>query len=120
MAKIFVFGSNEAGRHGKGAALFARQHHGAIYGQGYGHQGDSFAIPTKDRKIKTLPLATIYEYVCRFLDYAKAHPELEFQVTAIGTGLAGYSHEQIAPFFRGAPANCELPVAWKAICAAQP
>ena len=29
---VFVFGSNLAGRHGKGAGLFARQHRGAIYG----------------------------------------------------------------------------------------
>ena len=53
---IFVFGSNLAGRHGKGAALYAKKHHGAIYGQGYGLQGRSFAIPTKDYNLKTLPL----------------------------------------------------------------
>lgn len=29
-SQIFVFGSNLAGRHGKGAALYAYQHHGAI------------------------------------------------------------------------------------------
>ena len=46
MTKIFVFGSNLAGRHGKGAALFARQKHGAIHGQGVGLQGTSYAIPT--------------------------------------------------------------------------
>jgi hypothetical protein len=34
METVFVFGSNLAGRHGKGAALHAREHHGAIYGQG--------------------------------------------------------------------------------------
>lgn len=36
--EIFVFGSNLAGRHGKGAALWAREHRGAIYGQGEGLQ----------------------------------------------------------------------------------
>ena len=30
--EIFVFGSNEAGRHGKGAAKFAMQKFGAVYG----------------------------------------------------------------------------------------
>src|SRR5262249_41455073 len=35
-AEIFVFGSNEAGRHGKGAALHARKHYGAKYGVGFG------------------------------------------------------------------------------------
>jgi hypothetical protein len=44
---VFVFGSNLAGRHGKGAALWARQHRGAIYGQGIGLQGNSYAIPSK-------------------------------------------------------------------------
>ena len=34
--EIFVFGSNEAGRHGKGAALYAKQHYGAEYGVGNG------------------------------------------------------------------------------------
>ena len=50
---IFVFGSNLAGRHGAGAALCALREHGAIYGQGVGLQGNSYAIPTKDSKFKT-------------------------------------------------------------------
>ena len=45
--RIFVFGSNLAGRHGKGAAKFAKDYHGAIYGRGVGLQGTSYAIPTK-------------------------------------------------------------------------
>jgi len=115
MSKIFVFGSNLAGRHGKGAALYAKENHGAIYGQGIGLQGNSYAIPTKDHKIKTLPLAIIAGYVIQFIEFAKAHPELEFQVTAIGTGLAGYSHQQIAPLFRGYPDNCQMPDEWRAL-----
>lgn len=67
---IFVFGSNLAGRHGKGAALFARRNHGAIYGQGVGRQGNSYAIPTKDAKLRTLPLVTIHEHVGDFIVYA--------------------------------------------------
>lgn len=107
--KIFVFGSNLAGRHGKGAALHARLHHGAVYGQGEGLQGASYGIPTKDGRIKTLPLERIQEAVTRFQAFAHAHPELTFEVTAVGCGLAGYSPEQIAPFFAESPANCELP-----------
>jgi hypothetical protein len=41
---ILVFAFNLLGRHGKGAALWALQHRGAIYGQGVGPQGDSYAI----------------------------------------------------------------------------
>ncbi|HTU17552.1 MAG TPA: hypothetical protein VMG10_05765 [Gemmataceae bacterium] len=98
---IFVFGSNLAGRHGKGAALYARQHHGAIYGQGVGLQGSSYAIPTKDEHIRTLPLERIAEYVEEFKALARAYPDLTFQVTAIGCGLAGYKPHQIAPMFAG-------------------
>lgn len=110
---IFVFGSNLAGRHGKGAALHARQNFGAQYGVGYGRTGNAFAIPTKDAKLRVLPLDSIRGSVAMFLVYAKDHPDLEFKVTAIGTGLAGYKHEQIAPMFKGAPKNCQLPDEWK-------
>lgn len=110
---IFVFGSNLAGRHGAGAALFARNNHGALYGQGIGRQGNSYAIPTKDHRINTLPLETILGYVNGFLRYASSHPELDFQVTRIGCGLAGYTDSQIAPMFANAPYNCYLPEGWR-------
>lgn len=110
---VFVFGSNLAGRHGRGAALHARQHFGAVYGQGVGRQGNSYAIPTKDYGIKTLPLDRIRPYVADFLEYARRHPSLTFQVTRIGCGLAGYTDEEIAPMFSGAPNNCILPDGWR-------
>jgi hypothetical protein len=59
-----------------------------------------------------LPLDRISEYVDEFLVYAAQNPDLKFQVTAIGTGLAGYSHEEIAPMFDGAPNNYNLPSEW--------
>lgn len=110
---IFVFGSNLAGRHGAGAAKFARTFCGAIYGQGMGFQGKSFAIPTKDEMLKTLPLGAIESFVRQFLHFATQNPHLTFYVTPIGTGLAGYQHHQIAPMFRDAPANCVLPNQWQ-------
>ena len=109
MKPIFVFGSNLAGRHGKGAALYARTHHGALYGQGEGLQGHSYAIPTKDHKLRPLPLPEIERHVRTFLAFAEAHPELEFQVTAIGCGLAGYKPEQIAPMFKLYTSNVHPP-----------
>lgn len=107
--EIFVFGSNLAGRHGAGAAKFARLYHGAKYGQGVGLQGNSYAIPTKDENIQTLPLECISQYVMQFLYFADANPDLEFCVTPIGCGLAGYTPEQIAPMFRHSPNNVKLP-----------
>lgn len=112
---IFVFGSNLAGRHGAGAALYARQHHGAIYGQGVGRQGSAYAIPTKDEHLLALPVFAIAAHVLNFLDYARAHPELTFNVTRIGCGLAGYTDSEIAPLFANAPANCQLPEGWRAL-----
>lgn len=107
--EIFVFGSNEAGIHGAGAAKFAVKHHGAKYGQGVGLQGNSYAIPTKDHNIQTLPLDRIKEYVDKFISFAGICPNMVFRVTAIGCGLAGYTPEQIAPMFAHAPVNCILP-----------
>ena len=114
MAKsIFVFGSNEAGIHGAGAALFAYNKRGARYGMGYGHSGDSFAIPTKNEDIQTLPLDMINAYVCGFLAYATGKRKLKFMVTRIGCGLAGYSDKDIAPMFVGAPLNCIFDEKWR-------
>jgi hypothetical protein len=116
---VFVFGSNLAGRHGKGAALWARQHRGAIYGQGVGPQGAAYAIPTKDRQLRVLPLATIRGHVHDFLGHARRRADLRFEVTPIGCGLAGYRPDQIAPMFADAPANVILPDAFRAVLVAR-
>jgi hypothetical protein len=109
---LFVFGSNLAGRHGRGAAKDALNKYGAIYGMGQGMQGDSYAIPTKDHNIQTLPLEQIANFVETFKRFTLMHPDLTFYVTAIGTGLAGYQHHEIAPMFKGVQ-NCWLPLAWR-------
>ena len=109
---IFVFGSNQAGIHGAGAARVALEVHGAMWGIGSGHVGNSYAIPTKDHRIQTLPLSVIQQYVASFLKYAYEHPNLEFQVTRIGCGLAGYKDADIAPFFAAATPNCWFDKAW--------
>lgn len=110
---IFVFGSNLAGRHGAGAAKFARDTHGAVTGQGEGLQGQSYAIPTKTAGLTTLPLGMIHIHVRRFVTFATEHAHMRFNVTAIGCGLAGYQPHQIAPMFRDAPENCNLPTGWR-------
>lgn len=114
MDPIFVFGSNLAGRHGAGAARFALQWRGAVAGQGEGPYGDSYALPTKDAELRPLPLARVRHHIEDFLTYAELHPELKFQVTRVGCGLAGFKDEQIAPLFFDAPDNCYLPGIWEA------
>lgn len=113
MNTIFVFGSNLAGRHGKGAALHALKNYGAVYGRGIGRQGNSYAIPTKDAFLRTLSLKEIERYVRDFNAYAAQNPGLKFLVTRIGCGLAGYKDADIAPLFRFAPPNCQLPEGWR-------
>ena len=110
---IFVFGSNLAGRHGAGAALYAAKYHGAIRGIGLGIQGNSYGIPTKGETLHTLPLNQIKRYVGYFMQYADNHRSQEFQVTCIGCGLAGLKHEDIAPMFVTAPNNCLFDTLWK-------
>lgn len=111
--RVFVFGSNLAGRHGAGSALEAVRNHGAIRGLGEGIQGNSYAIPTKDWSMATLPLSDISISVWQFLFYARSHPSVQFDVVKIGCGLAGYKPYQIIPMFANAPSNVHLPKGWR-------
>mgnify|MGYP003524645524 FL=1 len=97
--EIFVFGSNESGIHGAGAALLAKNKFGAIQGKGFGLHGQSFAIPTKDINIRTLSLDEIQTYVYAFKGVVLSRPDLHFIITKIGCGLAGYTDNDIAPLF---------------------
>ena len=95
--EVFVFGSNLAGMHGGGAAATAYRCFGAVWGQGVGLQGKSYAIPTMQGGVKT-----VKPYVDEFIDFAKCHPELRFLVTKIGCGIAGFREAEIAPLFAAA------------------
>lgn len=111
--KIFVFGSNLAGIHGAGAAKFARMHLGAKLGIGKGFTGDCFAIPTKGATLKTLTLNEIKTYIKFFKEVVHLNYELQFYVTKIGCGLAGYKDSEIAPLFKGSSSNCSFHIDWK-------
>ena len=74
---------------------------GAKYGQGFGIQGRTFAIPTMTGQFQQLSLEKIEDYIQRFIEYATQHPELKFYVTEIGCGLAKFDVKDIAPFFWG-------------------
>lgn len=100
--EIFVYGSNEAGIPGAGAARLAFDEFGTVPGQGFGMMGQSFAIPTKDWEIQVLPLSVIKHYIDRFTAFANRPLSRgwKFLVTRIGCGLAGYTAEEIAPLFK--------------------
>lgn len=110
--EIFAFGSNLAGRHGKGAAKDALRF-GAIYGKGMGLHGQTWAIATKGRNLEILPLSFIEIQVRHFLDYATFDDQLTFLVTPIGCGLAGYKPSEIAPMFKNSPSNVVLPACFQ-------
>ena len=109
--QIFVFGSNESGIHGAGAAKLALDKFGAVYGQGVGLQGNSYALPTKDFKIETLSILDIRVYVDQLFEFAYTNPTLQFLITEVGCGLAGYKADDIAPLFNKfiVLTNCTLP-----------
>src|ERR1700739_60106 len=113
---VFVFGSNERGIHGGGAAKAAHVKHGAVMNIGFGHQGNSFAIPTCSKPTgqpgHEISVDALRYYIDCFLLYAVKHPELTFQVTAIGCGLAGWKSEDVAPMFALAPDNCYFDTEW--------
>ncbi len=119
---IFVFGSNEAGRHGKGSAYYAAEKCGAIEGIGFGLQGQSFGIPTRNKHIKTLAIVQIKYFVDHFITFAKRNPQYTFHVVEIGCTNAGYEPKDIAPLFKDAidQENVYLPKRfWEVLTPAQ-
>lgn len=107
--EVFVFGSNKYGWHDGGAARDAFQKFGAVWGEGHGHHGQSYAIDTMSG------FPTLAAEVDTFLDYARQHPHLRFRVTPIGTGVAGHSVDRIAPLFANRPDNVVLPPEFQAV-----
>jgi len=110
--EVFVFGSNIHGMHGGGAAAVAYRNFGAVWGQGVGLQGQSYAIPTMEGGVDY-----VAGYVNDFITFAKEHPDLFFWVTKIGCGIAGFTEEEIAPLFKDAAdlENVALPEEFREI-----
>jgi hypothetical protein len=104
---VFVFGSNLAGRHGRGAAREAHRKWNAEYGVGEGLTGSAYAIPTVNGKMKPRSLDDIEDSYRRFVQMAKTKPLTIFMLTPFGTGLAGYSKREIQDIIRrvGLPKN---------------
>lgn len=107
---IFVFGSNPEGRHGLGAAKVAIEKFGAIYGQGEGLQGNSYALPTKDLRLsdnQSLQPSKIVENIKRLYECARENPDKDFKIAYRNTeskSLNGYTGiEMIAMFIYSGP-----------------
>ena len=103
--QVFIFGSNICGYHEGGAARKAFDDFGAIYGKGTGIQGQSYAIPTLDEHFNKLGLSIIKHYLEDLDDYARTHPGLEFLLTNVGCGIAGFSSEEMESIMPIFPSN---------------
>lgn len=111
---IFVFGSNLSGWHGAGAAKVAKESFGAKIGIGVGFCGQSYAVPTKNYVVDTMPIEEIKPFIRQFVHVTNSQPDLRFFVTRIGCGLAGFTDDQIAPLFKECNTwNCSMPEPWK-------
>ena len=107
--EFFVFGSNIQGEHVGGAALFAVNNFKAVNGQGFGIQGNAYAIPTCirlwDNKCNryTKPFDNVNQikpFVDAFISDAKRFHYSTFFVTKIGCGIAGFKVSEVAELFR--------------------
>jgi hypothetical protein len=115
---IWVFGSDESGKHRKGAAKVAHVSFGAKYGIGMGITGKAYAIPVSDKHLKALPFTQIELNINVFLDFAKKNPEPNFYIAHNGFDF-DESHNTIANLFALVPSNCSLPEAWRPNVAAK-
>lgn len=102
--QVFVFGSNTNGYHNGGAAKQAVEW-GAIYGIGVGRQGQTYAIPTLGSDFTKLPLETITYHLLKLVCDASQEPQTEFLLTKIGTGIAGFTEEEIESIMPTLPSN---------------
>lgn len=107
--QVFVFGSNPEGKHGKGAAKAAVDNFGAVYGQGEGIQGQSYALPTKDLRVKennslkSISPEVITSSIKKLYEIANQNPIKEFLVSDYsGTNLNGYTGQEMADMFNAA------------------
>jgi hypothetical protein len=121
---IMVFGSNVEGRHGKGAALFAKKNFGARYGIGEGLTGNAYALPTKDLRVKennslrSISKEKIIESIKKLYDTAEQHPDKQFKVAYRNTeteSLNGYTGIEMIEMFKAAgniPSNIVFSKEW--------
>jgi hypothetical protein len=121
---VFVFGSNPEGRHGAGTAKIAKDKFGAIYGQGEGLQGNSYALPTKDlrvkenKSLKSISPEQIVENIKKLYEVATQNPDKQFKVAYRNTtdkSLNGYTGLEMIEMFNNAgqiPSNIVFSKEW--------
>jgi hypothetical protein len=76
-----------------------------VWGEGTGHFGQSYALPTLDRQMEKLPLAFIEKQIESLVVYALNHLDLTFYLTPVGTGIAGFTLDEIESIIPQLPVN---------------
>lgn len=84
---IFVFESDEFGKHISGNAKTALNIFGAEYGFGYGLKGRSYALPTKDMFGDSLMRSEIEFYVDQLIKIAKTKKRKIFYISEFENNL---------------------------------
>lgn len=107
--EIQFFGSHELGKHCSGYAQIALHKFGAVFGQGEGHQGHSYGIPTIDKNGQALSIEVIKDYVKKFKQYAEKNKATIFYMTKVGCGYANHKIKDIAPLFKDTSDNVIFP-----------
>lgn len=98
-SQVFVFGSNLKGVHGAGAAKAAATNWGAQRGVGRGMTGRSYALPTKKRPSRDTRQLSMEELTQEFAELHRTvldNPDKNFMLSPVGTGLGGYTRDEIA------------------------
>ena len=113
--QIFIFGSNLNGEHLGGAAKQAYEHFGAEWGVGEGLTGLSYAFPTLDKYMKPLNDFDFLIQISKLIKCCNIFSNLEFLLTKVGCGIAGFKEEDVKYKFSGfkLPSNLVLPGDWK-------
>ena len=110
--EIFIFGSNEAGKHDAGAAKLAKDKFKAKYGVGEGLTGKCYAFPTLDKDFKKLSVYKLKKSVNKLNKCAKDNPFKIFLLTKVGCGIAGYNEKEISNLFKNIELNIIKPEGW--------
>ena len=120
--QIFVFGANAQGVHGKGSALQARKF-GTLNGEAVNSlsgNGKTWGIVTKESPYGSkVSRENLIANTKKLLKYASMpeNANKEFLFTAIGTGLAGFTAEDVLEAIGDVNkySNIKFPAQWKTI-----
>jgi hypothetical protein len=110
--EIIVVGTNMLGNHYGGAAKQAYDNFGALWGEGFGSLGgQSYGIVTLNESMQKVSIGYIEQQAVKLRIIAGSNLNKRFLLTPVGTGIAGFTYEEIKPLFEDLPGNI-IKVGW--------